>query len=214
MMTTKRTAARIEKADRKASHRLNDERDSWPMRLIGSASDIGDQPQMRLLCAAAIALGALRHDGKLAKTGVAMLAAHTLATWAKSGVKAVVDRTRPNREQNGYRFGLGDSEAHSENSFPSGHSAGAVAVARAFVRNYPEYSVAALSVAGAVAAVQIPRGTHFIGDVLAGSLIGLIAEGASHAIGNAAVSAITLQGHAPFSVAQPLTAALRIPPTH
>ena len=138
-MTTKCAAASIEKVDRKASHRLNNDRDSWPMRVIGAASDIGDQPQMRLLCAATIAIGALRHDGKLAKTGVSMLAAHTLATWAKSGVKAVVDRTRPDSEQDGHRFGFGDSKAHSESSFPSGHSAGAVAVARALARGYPVY---------------------------------------------------------------------------
>lgn len=211
-MTTKRAAARIEKADRKASHRLNKDRDSWPMRVIGAASDIGDQPQMRLLCAATFAVGAMRRDGKLAKTGVAMLAAHTLATWAKSGVKAVVDRTRPDSEQDGYRFGPGDSEAPSENSFPSGHSAGAVAVARAFARSYPEYSVAALSAAVAITAVQVPRGTHFIGDVLAGSLIGLVAEGASHTVANAAVSAVRLQGHAPFSVPQRALSALRVPP--
>ena len=181
-MSAKRTAKHVEKADRKATHKLDDERDSWPVRLAGAASEIGDQPQMRWLCAGTIALGAVRRDPKLALTGVRMLAAHTLATWGKGRVKAVIDRTRPDAEQDGYRFEPGDSDAHDENSFPSGHSAGVVAVAQAFAREYPRHAFAARAAAGVVAAVQVPRGKHFIGDVLAGALIGLGAERATEAV--------------------------------
>ena len=168
-MKARQAGRRLEKSDRAATHVLNDDRDTWPVRLAGAVSEIGDQPQMRLLCAATVVIGLVRRDARLAKTGLRMLAAHTLATWGKGAVKAVVDRTRPDSEGEGYRFGPGDSDAHAQNSFPSGHSAGAVAVAHAFGRAYPEHAGKALGAAAAIAAVQIPRGTHFIGDVLAGS---------------------------------------------
>lgn len=150
------------------------------MRLIGSASEIGDQPQMRLLCAATIAFAIVRRNDRLLATGIKMLSAHTLATWGKSGVKSVVNRTRPESGDDP-TVRWGDSDAHEENSFPSGHSAGAISVAQAFARSYPNHSFTARSAALAVAAVQVPRGTHYAGDVVAGVLIGLGAERASEA---------------------------------
>jgi len=159
------------------------------MRLVGAASDIGDQPQMRLLCAATIALAVARRDGRLAEAGFKMLAAHTLATWAKSGVKAVVNRTRPD-SGNDPKVELGDSDAHEENSFPSGHSAGVIAVAEAFVRVYPEHAIVARSAACTVAAVQVPRGTHYAGDVIVGGMLGVFAEQASDQAWGAALSVL------------------------
>jgi membrane-associated phospholipid phosphatase len=147
---------------------------------MGAASEIGDQPQMRLLCAANIGIAVIRRDNRLLKTGIKMLSAHTLAIWAKSGVKSVVNRTRPESgDDPAVRWG--DSDAHEENSFPSGHSAGAVSVAEAFARNYPNHALAARTAAFVVAAVQVPRGTHYAGDVAAGVVIGFAAEKASEA---------------------------------
>lgn len=188
-MTTNRNAVSAERADRKVSNTVNQKRDSWPMRLVGAASDIGDQPQMRLLCAATIALAVARRDGRLAEAGFKMLAAHTLATWAKSGVKAVVNRTRPD-SGNDPKVELGDSDAHEENSFPSGHSAGVIAVAEAFVRVYPEHAIVARSAACTVAAVQVPRGTHYAGDVIVGGMLGVFAEQASDQAWGAALSVL------------------------
>ena len=188
-MTGKKTATLAERVDRRVSAKVNQKRDSWPMRLIGSASEIGDQPQMRMLCAATIIFGVVRRDSRLAKTGVKMLAAHTLATWGKGGVKAVIDRTRPDSGDNP-KVRVGNSDSHDETSFPSGHSAGAVAVAEAFVRSYPNHAMAARTAALAVAAVQVPRGTHYAGDVVAGVLIGLAAERASDAAARLSVRAV------------------------
>lgn len=148
------------------------------MRLVGAASDIGDQPQMRLVCAGTIVLAIARRDGRLAETGFKMLAAHTAATWAKSGVKSVVDRTRPDSGDDP-EVRLGDSDDHDKTSFPSGHSAGVVAVAEVVAQEYPEHALAARLAAFAVAAVQVPCGTHYVGDVIAGALIGLLAEQAA-----------------------------------
>jgi hypothetical protein len=185
-MINKEAKSNVEQADRAITDRLNYKRDSWQMRLIGTASEIGDQPQMRLLCAATIGYGLIRRDSQLAGVGLKMLAAHTLATWGKSGVKSVVDRTRPESGDDP-RVRPGRSNNHQENSFPSGHSAGAVAVAEAFARSYPERATMARIAAMMVAAVQVPRGTHYVGDVVVGMVIGLIAERASHATTQAAL---------------------------
>jgi len=70
----------------------------------------------------------------------------------------------------------GRSRSKEETSFPSGHSAGAVAVAQAFARELPEYRGAALAGAGFIAVAQVPRGAHYPTDVAAGLAIGWLSE--------------------------------------
>ena len=61
-------------------------------------------------------------------------------------------------------------------SFPSGHTAGSVAAARALARAYPSASRPAYAGAAAIALVQLPRGKHFPSDVVAGTAVGVVAE--------------------------------------
>ncbi len=107
-----------------------------------------------------------------------MLAAELLATQMKSMIKHRIDRTRPHVRANGgaYKAAKGHDHDSAMNSFPSGHTAGAVAVARAFAREYPERAGTAYGIAAATGAIQIPRGQHYPSDVLAGLAIGLVAE--------------------------------------
>lgn len=153
-------------------------RESPAVKVVGKLSEVGDQPQLRILCGAVIAAAIVRRDARLARAGVRMLAAHTLATLAKSMVKHHVDRTRPGAMldgKGGARPRKGHSRAKAENSFPSGHSAGAIAVAQAFAHEYPEHRAAALAAAGAIALAQIPRCAHYPTDVGAGLAIGAAA---------------------------------------
>ncbi len=108
-----------------------------------------------------------------------MLVAHTLATLAKDFVKDRIDRTRPRstgERGKDHAPRPGRRTAKEETSFPSGHSAGAAAVAQAFAREYPEHRRAAYAAAGAVAVAQIPRCAHYPSDVTAGALVGVAAE--------------------------------------
>ena len=153
-------------------------------------ADLGDQPQLRTLCVAAIAAGlaAGRTSGwgpRLARAGLRMLIAHEAATVAKNFVKRRVDRTRPrslHRPGKNHRPTPGTSTAKEETSFPSGHSAGAAAVARAFAREFPEHAPAAAGAAGVLALVQVPRCAHYPTDIAAGLTIGLAAEAALAAL--------------------------------
>ncbi|MEA3052953.1 MAG: hypothetical protein QOG72_1856 [Sphingomonadales bacterium] len=151
------------------------------MKALGRFASLGDQPPLRTLCAAVIAAGLAGGDRRLARAGVRMLVAHTLATAAKDFVKHRVDRTRPRSKSESGKDHVprpGRHTAKEETSFPSGHSAGAAAVARAFARDYPEHAAPAYAAAAALALAQIPRCAHYPTDVGAGLAIGVAAEAA------------------------------------
>lgn len=158
------------------------------VRAAAFASEIGDQPQMRLLSGAVFAIGLLTGNGRLARAGVRMLVAHEAATFAKDLVKKNVVRTRPRsaRRMDQREPRPGQNRDKEESSFPSGHTAGAISVARAFSREYPEHRAAALTAASLVAAAQVPRCAHYVSDVGVGAAIGLASEAAVHGVFSAA----------------------------
>jgi membrane-associated phospholipid phosphatase len=173
---------RAEKADIAVADAAAPVRDTMAVRTLGWASEIADQPPLITLCAATLAAGLILRNGRLARAGARMLAAELLATKLKGLIKHRVDRTRPHVIANGgrYRAGKGHDHASAMNSFPSGHTAGAVAVARAYARDYPEHQAAAYGAAAAIGAIQIPRSKHYPTDVGAGTIVGLVAEEAVH----------------------------------
>ena len=76
-----------------------------------------------------------------------------------------------------HRVKSGVSASHDATSFPSGHSAGALAVGAAFGRAFPEHKAVAVGSATAIALLQVPRRSHYLSDVIVGSAIGLVCEG-------------------------------------
>jgi membrane-associated phospholipid phosphatase len=152
---------------------------SAAMEALGRFASLGDQPPLRTLCTAAIAAGLAGGNRRLARAGLRMFVAHALATLAKDFVKHRVDRTRPRSKGGKGKDHVprpGRHTAKEETSFPSGHSAGAAAIARAFARDYPEHAGPAYAAAGALALAQIPRCAHYPTDVGAGLAIGVAAE--------------------------------------
>ncbi len=144
----------------------------------GKLSEIADQPPLIAINVATIAIGLARSDRRLMRTGVRMLAAHALATLAKGVIKHRVDRARPHlfADRDEHVPTPGHRDEGPQNSFPSGHTAGAVSVARAVARGYPGAANTAHAASAAIALIQIPRGTHFPIDVVAGAIIGWAAE--------------------------------------
>lgn len=180
-MGKSKARTKAEEADLKAAEAAADLRHHPVVRAAGWISEVADQPQLITLCAATIAAGLWRRDRRLAATGARMLAAATLAIVIKDRAKHATDRTRPHVvvEGGGYRMEKGDGTGDGAlGSFPSGHTAGAVAVARAAARGYPEVAPAAYLAAGLIAAVQVPRCAHYPTDIGAGALVGWLSEAA------------------------------------
>lgn len=171
------------------SHRFFDRyADTAPVQALDLFSKLGDQPALRLLGGGLILAGTFTGRGRLVRAGARVIIAHEAATFAKNAVKAQVDRTRPRSasSRSDKKPRKGQRTDKEETSFPSGHSAGAIAAARAFAREFPEYGAAATTAAAAIALSQIPRCAHYPTDVAAGLAVGLVAEALTNAAWNAA----------------------------
>jgi membrane-associated phospholipid phosphatase len=171
----KKVAGMLLEADGVVAEAARPHSESLAVRAISLLSEIGDQPPMRALCVSAFGAGLATGSPRLMRAGIRMLAAHTLATLAKDFVKLRVDRTRP-REDGNHALQKGRQTGKESTSFPSGHSAGALAAARAYAREFPEHKAAAYAGAGAIALAQIPRCAHYPTDVGSGLGIGWLAD--------------------------------------
>jgi membrane-associated phospholipid phosphatase len=151
-------------------------------KVITRIGKMGDQPELRTISALVIAGGLIGANRRLVRAGVRMMLAHEIATLAKDLIKRRIDRTRPHtatsHSERKVRFGRRTAKKHT--SFPSGHSAGAIAVARAFACDYPEYQAAALATAAVVAGAQVPRLTHYPTDVAGGIVLGAASAAAAN----------------------------------
>ena len=174
----RRQKTKVEHIDRKVARTTGAARHSVLVKAMGQASELADQPPLIALSGATLALGLVTRNGRLARTGARMLASHWLATQAKSFVKHRIDRLRPFAMLRGeaYHARAGHSSAKAESSFPSGHMAGAVAVARAAARDYPAGRPIGYTAATAAGAIQLPRGAHYLSDILVGAAIGWMSE--------------------------------------
>ncbi len=185
---TKRRLHPIERADLAVAEATALDGRTTVAHRIGALAGLGDQPPMRTLCALTIAAGLARRDLKLVRTGLRMLAAHSVATAIKGFVKHRLDRTRPGdvMDNGRYRLDQGGSHQSRLSSMPSGHSAGVAAVARAVAHDYPSAAPLAGTAAAAVILAQLPAKNHFASDVVVGTLIGVASEAAASALMTAA----------------------------
>lgn len=178
MGKTKKAAKAVAKADRKATRKAAEHRDEPLVKATGFLAEIADQPQLVATSIGTVVIGLIARRPEVIRGGIRMLAAHAAATFVKSAIKASVDRTRPAKaiEDGGGRFEPGHTHDHDQNSFPSGHTAGAVAVARAASRDISGVGAPAALITGAVAAAQPANGKHYLSDLVVGAAVGWIAE--------------------------------------
>ena len=184
-MSKAKTAAKtVERADRELTHEAASKRDTVPVRLADFVGGVADQPQLITASIATIAAGLIGRRPDLVRGGTRMLAAHLVATAAKTAIKRSIDRTRPAKaiDDGAHRFQPGDSRDHDQSSFPTGHTAGAVAVARAAAREIDGAAAPAAIGAGAIAVIQPIAGNHYLSDVLVGGAIGWLSEALVDAI--------------------------------
>ena len=188
----------VEAADLRITRAIAHHRHKPEVKAAGAASELADQPPLIALSAGVLAAGLLLRRRGLARTGARMLAAHALATGVKTAIKRSIDRTRPDHAiERGYRAAPGDSDRHELSSFPSGHTAGAVAVAEAIAREAPALATPMRLFAVAVALVQLPRAKHFVSDVAAGAAIGWAGERAASAAVDRALATLSANRRSP-----------------
>lgn len=196
----KQRARALERADVELAKRASAYRDLPPVKAAGWLAQLADQPPL-LAGSAVVALAGLAlRRGRLARTGMRMLASELVATAIKGRIKKRLDRTRPGKMLNDGRYAFREAQGEESDgawsSFPSGHTAGAVAVGRAIAREYPASAPAGAAAATLVGAAQLPTAAHFPSDVAAGAVIGWVAEELVHLGERAAMRLIARQAGA------------------
>ena len=91
------------------------------------------------------------------------------ATAGSQGLKLATGRARMNTRDAGEFGGPLDLD---RDSFPSGHTAAAVAVATVYGRRYPKYRWAFYAAAAGVGWARMQRERHFLSDVIGGAALG------------------------------------------
>ena len=144
-------ASPIEQADIAAARQLARHHHDPLLRAVTAFSQPADQPPLLAAWVMVVLWGLLTRDRRLACRGGHLVASVAMATLLKGTVKHALSRTRPYMllDKGRYRVEpLGPDEG-PWHSFPSGHTAGSVALARAIFRCWPSawrpaYAAAAL----------------------------------------------------------------------
>jgi membrane-associated phospholipid phosphatase len=188
-----------ERLDVEAALRLGEWRDNPLVQAIAGLAQIADQTPAVTAGALMLALALLRRDVRLGEAAIRLVAAILVATALKMAVERAVARTRPNAVLDGrpYRRKRGGSRDRDLQAFPSGHTADAVAAARALARAYPDLALPIWGAAALIALVQLPAAAHYPSDLAAGALIGLVGEEAAHRGADAVASWIGAQPASP-----------------
>lgn len=168
----------VERLDLGIARETMRHRDRPAVRALSAFGKLSDQPPLLAAAAAMAAAGWLRGDRRLVRRGAHVFAAVVLATVMKDGLKRAVARTRPTRleERGQHEMRLGGPDSKAWTSFPSGHAAGAAAMAGALTRCWPEARWPAVAAAAALALSRVPKGSHYPTDVLAGVAVGMVAS--------------------------------------
>ncbi|MGK6318654.1 phosphatase PAP2 family protein [Sphingomonas sp. DT-204] len=193
----KHAVKHLHNADRRLGRHAAKARRHPVVRAAHAVSQAADQPPLFIASGVTLAAGLLLRRPGLVRTGARMFLAHGIATGLKYALKRSVDRTRPEQaaRTGKSRFKPGHSDAHELSSFPSGHTAGAVAVAKAVAGEQPQAAPLAAA-AGGVAATQLPAGKHYLSDVIAGIAIGWLADTGAKLALRAAERALDRSGRA------------------
>lgn len=171
----------LEQADVELGARLARHRHHPLVKAARLASKLSDQEPLYAIGAVVTVAGLGLRDARLARTGVAVLAAVAAADGGKTAIKNLVRRTRPHvlLDDGHYAAEAGGSDAKPEQSFPSGHTACGVAAALAVSRRYPRAGALAGVATAVFAWGRVASGAHWPLDVAAGAVLGVGAAWAS-----------------------------------
>ena len=124
------------------------------------------------LCACVAALLVYQLDRGHPRAPVAVLVASFGVSVVAMLVKRLVGRVRPNRDGAGQFLGPTFKHANYRESFPSSHSASAVAMSVVLAHQYPAAAATFWGLAIACAALRYVLDAHWPSDVLGGIALG------------------------------------------
>ncbi len=181
-MSAPNTPDDLEAADVALGKRVARHRDKPAVKAAGKASEIADQGPLYAISAGVALWGLISGNRRLGRTGVELLVAVGAADAGKSIIKRFVKRTRPYMllNEGEYESGAGGAGRKPQQSFPSGHMAGSVAFGRALSRTYPKAGALCAAASVGVGWSRVAKGAHWPLDVLAGAVVGLLAEAGAH----------------------------------
>ncbi len=138
------------------------------MRRLSSAAD---HSKLSIAASVVLATAGGRDGRRAAVRGLAAVAATSACV--NLLVKPLGGRRRPDRAGEGVPAAR-HVEMPTSRSFPSGHSAAAVAFASGAGSELPAASVPLHALAAVVAYSRVHTGVHYPGDVIAGALLGSV----------------------------------------
>lgn len=165
-------------ADGEVTEGVNRSLDKSDIDLSGDVSDTADMAFSYGLPVALWAIGRMTHRPRLAETGGLMTQALFSTGVETEALKLLTGRARPGeiegREFTGPSGGLLGGLPSRADSFPSGHTSAAFAVATVLAARTHHRWVkwAAFGTAGIIAAGRISGDKHYASDVLAGATLG------------------------------------------
>jgi undecaprenyl-diphosphatase len=143
----------------------------WIRVWMLTATRLGDG-WLWIATAAFLAASGRRGLSALAAGAVAAALANTLLVCVKSRIR----RARPCEKAKPRHFDVDPLAWFPSDrfSFPSGHALNAFAVGSVISLAFPIFAVPVLTISASVAASRVVLGLHWLSDVLAGALVGLL----------------------------------------
>jgi undecaprenyl-diphosphatase len=154
-------------------HHIDYLHDPWLRRLSEGGDRVGKGESLLVVTAVLLAAGYGLGGPTITRAGWETLVAHLIAGGFNTVLKHLVGRGRP-------KFMHGD---HSEfvpfggsgwDSFPSGHSMATFAVATVLAIRFPRARWLLVLLALAVSLSRLFRASHFLTDIVAGAVLGLL----------------------------------------
>ena len=145
----------------------------WLAQLSDVGNAIGKGESLLIVNAVLLAAGYLLRRSELKRAGWETLVAHLVAGGLNTVLKHLVGRARPKFMHMGKSefFPFGGS---GWDSFPSGHSMATFAVAAVLAVRFPKVRWLVILWAIAVAVSRLFRASHFLTDIVAGAVLGVL----------------------------------------
>ena len=141
--------------------------------LVGLLNPIGSGVTLLVMCVGISAVCRWWPQSRLREAAWLGALGFACAGLAEFTLKHLVGRARPDAADHGLVI-WGPTFAPDVDSFPSGHATSVFAVAAVFAAFYPRVSRLLYALAAAIALGRVYLERHYVSDILAGALIGLV----------------------------------------